>query len=156
MPHTLVHHFVVENLKKAIAERRLTFDDERLEDQLLGYNDGPKVAPTLQGLVLQLTRFDVGEIRISDIVRPGSLGRHGSGRAVDIGNEEIAGALLPSLATDSQVRALGIDQISFDASVADPRNDPQIWNYLGGRKFDRYPGLVLRAHRNHIHLSVLW
>jgi hypothetical protein len=81
-----------------------------------------------------------------------SAGHHGSGRAVDIGNEEIAGSLLPQVATDAQVAALKIDELIFDATVAgqSPRNK---WNYDRGVKHN-YDSATLDDHRDHIHFAV--
>lgn len=46
------------------------------------------MTPALQALVLELSRL--AQIRISSLIR--GSGHHGMGRAVDIGNEEIAAA----------------------------------------------------------------
>jgi hypothetical protein len=144
---------VVEALKAQVAAGRIMFDspnETRLKNQLLGLNNGTRVTGKLQSLVLELSRLAPRRIRISSLVR--SSGHHGSGRAVDIGNEEIAGALLPQVATDAKVAALGIDELIFDATVAgeSPRNK---WNYDRGVKHN-YNAATLDDHRDHIHFAV--
>ena len=141
---------VVEALKAQIAAGKIIFDAVRLKTQLLGLNTGTRVTRKLQSLVLELSRLALPKIRISSLVR--TSGHHGSGRAVDIGNEEIAGALLPWVATDAQVAALGIDELIFDATVAgqSPRNK---WNYDRGVKHD-FSAATLDDHKDHIHFAV--
>jgi hypothetical protein len=141
---------VVEALKAQIAAGKIIFDAARLKTQLLGLNAGTRVTRKLQSLVLELSRLASPNIRISSLVR--TAGHHGSGRAVDIGNEEIAGSLLPRVATDAQVAALGIDELIFDATVAgqSPRNK---WNYDRGVKHDYSPA-TLDDHKDHIHFAV--
>ena len=124
----------VKQLEDQIEARRIIFDGgaaARLEKELLGRNDGTRVTPALQLLVLRLSRLVVSHIRVSSLVR--TRGHHGEGRAVDLGNEEIAGFLLPQVATASQVAALGIDELIFDAAVVG-RPDRNEWNYDQGRK----------------------
>lgn len=53
---------------------------------------------------------------------------HGSGRAVDIGNEGIAASLLPQVATDEKVVELEIDELILDVCVAGQSNR-YVWNY---------------------------
>jgi hypothetical protein len=144
---------VVEALKAQIAAGKIIFDapnEARLKNQLLGLNNGTRVTGKLQSLVLELSRLTARRIRISSLVR--SSGHHGSGRAVDIGNEEIAGALLPQVATDAKVAALAIDELIFDATVAgeSPRNK---WNYDRGVKHN-FNAATLDQHRDHIHFAV--
>jgi hypothetical protein len=144
---------VVEALKAQIAAGKIIFDapnETRLKNQLLGLNNGTRVTGKLQSLVLELSRLAARQIRISSLVR--SSGHHGSGRAVDIGNEEIAGALLPQVATDAKVAALAIDELIFDATVAgeSPRNK---WNYDRGVKHN-FNAATLDQHRDHIHFAV--
>lgn len=144
---------VVEALKAQIAAGKIIFDapnEARLKNQLLGLNNGTRVTGKLQSLVLELSRLAARRIRISSLVR--SSGHHGSGRAVDIGNEEIAGALLPQVATDAKVAALAIDELIFDATVAgaSPRNK---WNYDRGVKHN-FNAATLDQHRDHIHFAV--
>jgi len=104
--------------------------------------------PARQKLVLDLSNR--ATIRISSVVR--SEGHHGSGRAVDIGNEGIARTLLPAIATDATVKQLSIDELIFDATVAgkDNRNE---WNYDQGKKHN-YNNKTLDDHRDHIHFAV--
>ncbi|MDQ1592343.1 MAG: hypothetical protein QOG71_2970 [Pyrinomonadaceae bacterium] len=144
---------VVDDLRSQISAGRITFDppaarSAKLRRELLGENAGTKVTGLLQELVLEVSRRS--RIRISSIVR--SEGHHGRGRAFDVGNEEIAAALLPGIATDAQVRDLHIDELIFDATVAgqDDRNE---WNYDQGQKHN-YNGTTLNDHRNHIHFAV--
>lgn len=141
---------VVEQLTAQIAAGRIIFDAARLKNQLLGLGRGTRVTRKLQALVLQLSRLASPNIRISSLVR--SAGHHGAGRAVDIGNEEIAGSLLALVATDAQVAALEIDELIFDATVAgqSPRNK---WNYDRGAKHN-YNSATLDDHKDHIHFAV--
>ena len=106
----------------------------------------------LQALVLTLSELAPSQIRISSLIRAGTESHHGSGRAVDIGNEEIAPALLPGLATDAKVAALGIDELIFDAALAG-HADRNKWNYDQGRKHS-FNTATLNAHGNHIHFAV--
>jgi hypothetical protein len=115
---------------------------------LLGENAGTKVTASLQALVLEVSRLR--SIRISSIVR--NEGHHGRGRAFDVGNEEIAGALLPHIATDERVAELNIDELIFDATVAG-QSDRNKWNYDQGRKHN-FNSTTLNQHRNHIHFAV--
>jgi hypothetical protein len=147
---------VVEALKAQIAAGRIIFDppnQTRLKNQLLGLNRGTKVTGKLQSLVLELSRLAPGldPIRISSLVRSSS-GHHRSGRAVDIGNEEIADELLKHVATDAKVEELAIDELIFDATVVgeSPRNK---WNYDQGVKHN-FNAATLDQHRNHIHFAV--
>jgi hypothetical protein len=146
---------VVDDLKQQIRDRRITFDPPpataaRLEAELLGTNAGNvKVTSALQSLAVEVSRLE--PIRISSIIRAGGL--HGKGRAFDIGNEEVAAALLPLIATDAKVKALRIDEIIFDAGggTLEKRNR---WNYNAGKKH-AYDAATLGDHGNHVHLSVV-
>lgn len=143
----------VDELKQQIRVGRIVFDpppstSARLRQELLGENNGTQVTPLLQRLVLELSRLN--GIRISSIIR--DSGHHGAGRAVDIGNEKIAGTLLPIVATDDNVQELDIDELIFDASVAGA-GDRNRWNYDRGQKHD-YNRATLNGHRDHIHFSV--
>lgn len=146
---------VVDDLRAQINNGRIIFDGpasraERLRAELLGENAGTKVTGRLQKLVLELSKLEI--IRVSDLVRAGNGSHHGAGRAVDIGNEDIASALLPVVATDTKVQELGIDELIFDASVAGEA-DRNLWNYDGGQKHD-FSASTLNEHRDHIHFSV--
>jgi len=142
---------VVADLQTQIASGQITFDppaDQR-KKELLGENSGTQVTERLQKLVLEISKLET--IRISSIVR--SEGYHGSGQAVDIGNEDIAGTLLPKVATDDKVLEWKIDEIIFDAKVSDKDLDRNKWNYDRGKKHD-YATKTLNGHRDHIHFAV--
>jgi hypothetical protein len=144
---------VVNELKARIANEQIIFDahkKERLEKELLALNTGTKVTAALQSLVLELSKIAGAQLRISSIVR--TSGHHGLGRAVDIGNEEIAALLLPKVATDAEVARLMIDDLIFDATVAGQQNRNQ-WNFNAGIKH-AFKDDLLDDHRDHIHFSV--
>jgi len=147
---------VVDELKEQIDAGRIIFDSAapgqgaRLRRELLGRNAGTKVTPMLQALALHVSH--VRRIRISSIIRSGSSSRHVVGRAFDVGNEEIAGELLPEIATDDRVEEFGIDEIIFDARAAGEANRNR-WNYDNGHRHS-YDPATLTAHRNHIHFAV--
>ena len=146
---------VVDDLRTQINAGRIIFDGpqsktQRLTRELLGQNTGTKVTESLQRLVLELSRR--AQIRVSDLVRPGTGSFHTKGRAVDVGNEEIAAALLPGIATDEMVEELNIDELIFDASVAG-QADRNKWNFDQGQKHN-FSAKTLNEHRNHIHFAV--
>jgi hypothetical protein len=147
---------VVDDLRVQISAGRIIFDPpaetrQRLRKELLGENPGAvKVTESLQQLVMEVSRLS--PIRISDILRPGTSSHHARGRAFDVGNEEIGVALLPNIATDARVAALGIDEIIFDARVAG-EGDRNKWNYDRGRRHN-YSASTLNRHSNHIHFAV--
>jgi hypothetical protein len=143
---------IVQKLQDLIAAGKIIFDSDTQRKQLLGLNTGTKVTRKAQSLVLKLSELAGQTIRISSLVRVGDPGHHGSGRAVDIGNEEIAGTLLPRVATNAQVAALEIDELIFDAAIAG-ETDRNKWNYDRGVKHDYNPA-TLNQHRNHIHFAV--
>lgn len=138
----------IDDLKSQITAGKITFDEKKFKVELLGENKGTKVTALLQALVLEISKRQ--NIRISSIVR--SEGHHGSGRAVDIGNESIAGVLLPEIATDAKVKELGIDELIFDATVAGQKSRNE-WNYDLGKKHDYKKG-TLDDHKDHIHFAV--
>ncbi len=143
---------VVDQLKTNIANGRIIFDpgkESQLKGELLGTAIGTVATAKLQSLVLSLSNT-VPLVRISSIVR--TEGHHGTGRAVDIGNEDIAGTLLPLVATDAKVAALAIDEIIFDAKVAG-KTDRNFWNYDVGAKH-AYDTATLDKHMDHIHFAV--
>lgn len=146
---------VGDELEKRIAAGRIRFDSGKpqLQDQLLRKNSGTQITQKLQAFVLALCDLSPVPIVISDLLRTGTASHHTRGRAVDIGNEGIAGSLLPLIATDAQVRALGIDELIFDAAVAGEA-DRNRWNYDAGKKHD-YGPTTLDGHKNHIHFAVL-
>jgi hypothetical protein len=147
---------VVDDLSERISAGRIIFDSAqpgqaaRLRRELLGQNAGTKVTRALQALILEVSGLQ--KIRISSIVRTGPSSHHVAGRAFDVGNEEIAGDLLPLIATDDRVEEMGIDEIIFDARVAGQANRNR-WNYNAGRRHN-YDAATLAAHNNHIHFAV--
>ena len=146
---------VVDDLRTQISAGRIIFDAppprrQRLRRELLGQNAGTKVTESLQKLVLELSRR--AQIRVSDLVRDGAGSHHTRGRAVDVGNEEIAAALLPGIASDEMVEELNIDELIFDASVAG-QSDRNKWNFDQGQKHN-FNVATLNQHRNHIHFAV--
>jgi hypothetical protein len=143
---------VVDGLRAQIKAGKITFDKPSLQSELLGLNVGTKVTPKLQALILKLCDM-TPVIKISSLVRPAAGSFHAQGRAVDIGNEEIAAALLPMIATAQQVAALGIDELIFDARRINVANDPNKFNFDQGRKHDFNPGTI-GDHGNHIHFAV--
>jgi len=149
---------IKERLKKQITAGKIKFDagsEQRLEDELLGDNAGVKVTETLQSLVLELSSKVASHVRVSDLIRDGDEGHHGKGRAVDIGNEGIAGELLPQVATDAKVAELKIDEIIFDAGIpSSGQADRNKWNYDQGVKHDYDEDTTLIEHQDHIHFSV--
>lgn len=143
----------INDLKTQIDAGQITFDPpsataERLKQELLGENSGTKATALLQKLVLEISKLQV--IRISSIIR--KEGHHGSGRAFDIGNEAIASALLPQIATNAKVLELKIDEIIFDAAVTG-QSDRNQWNYDNGSSHT-YDAKTLDKHKNHIHFAV--
>ena len=147
---------VVEDLRARIRAGRIIFDNARpgqgasLRRELLGENTGTKVTERLQVLVLEVSELQ--RIRISSILRGGGGSHHSAGRAFDVGNEDIASDLLPRIATDARVKALGIDELIFDATRAG-QADRNEWNYDRGRKHN-FNSVTLNQHRNHIHFAV--
>lgn len=147
---------VVDDLREQIEAGRIIFDNAqpgqgaRLRRELLGQNAGTKVTRALQALALEVSKIQL--IRISSIIRSGASSRHVVGRAFDVGNEEIAGGLLPQIATDERVEEFGIDEIIFDARVAGESNRNR-WNYDNGHRHN-YDAATLAQHRNHIHFAV--
>ncbi|UVC07982.1 hypothetical protein IHQ71_22850 [Rhizobium sp. TH2] len=142
---------VTTDLEAQISAGKIIFDpgkEAQLKGELLGTADGTTATAKLQKLVLELSK--TSNIRISSIVR--SEGHHGSGRAADIGNEDIAKTLLPTFATDTKVVALEIDEIIFDATVA-KETDANKWNYDQGAKHN-YDAATLAQHTDHIHFAV--
>ncbi len=141
----------VTELEAQIAAGKIIFDagkETQLKSELLGTASGTKATAKLQKLVLELSKSQ--NIRVSSIVR--TQGHHGAGRAVDIGNEEIAGALLPTFATNAKVNQLEIDEIIFDAAIAG-QADRNTWNYDQGTKH-AYDTATRDDHKDHIHFAV--
>lgn len=136
---------VIDDLKKQIDAGRISFDKPSLKDELLGSD----VTADLQALVNHLSTLE--KLKISSIVR--QEGHHKAGRAFDVGNETIAKSLLPKVATDAEVATWKIDEIIFDAKVADGSYDRNKWNYDRGAKH-AYDSDTLDDHADHIHFAV--
>lgn len=150
---------VTDQLKAQISAGAIRFDPpastaERLKKELLGETTGTRVTEKLQNLVLELSRLiDSGKyLKISSILR--NEGHHSEGRAVDIGNEDIADHLLnvKQVATDVRVNSLEIDEIIFKASGSTLPQQNR-WNYDQGVRHD-YDAATLTQHTNHIHFAV--
>lgn len=143
---------VVDDLRAQITAGRIIFDPPaaKLRRELLGENTGKKVTERLQELALEVSKR--GKIRISSILRAGTGSHHTAGRAFDVGNEEVAGSLLPGIATKAMVTKFKIDEIIFDARIAG-QSDRNKWNFDRGEKHDFSPPTLAR-HRDHIHFAV--
>lgn len=146
------HESLLSDLEVQIRASRIIFDNgSGLKEELLGQNAGTKITPKLQNLILELSK--VCQIRISSLMREQQNNTlHSKGRAVDIGNEEIAHQLLEVVANDQKIIQLAIDEIIFDAAVAGEQ-DRNLWNYNGGKKHV-YNEITLNSHKNHIHFAV--
>jgi hypothetical protein len=145
---------VSEQLEQKINEGKITFQAPNLKAELLRTNTGTqKVTTKLQALVLELSKISPKPIEISELLRTSGSSHHVAGRAVDIGNEQIAKDLLPLVATDAKVAQLGIDEIIFDAGVAG-ESDRNKWNYDSGSKHT-YDTATLNDHDDHIHFAAV-
>lgn len=152
---------LTDELKAQITAGKIIFDTspvgtgDRLKKELLKENTGTQVTDKLQKLVLELAKtIDTGkQLRISSIIR--NEGHHGTGRAVDFGNEDIAEHLLSvkQIATDAKVQSLEIDEIIFKASGSTLAEQNR-WNYDLGTKHS-YDATTLAQHNNHIHFATL-
>ena len=148
---------VKQELQAHIDEGTIRFDNAaRDRPQLLAENGGTTVSPRLQKLVNAVADEAKSQglyVRVSSIIRSGSgTSRHESGHGFDVGNEDIASAILPVFATASRVATYAIDEIIFDAAVAG-EPDRNRWNYDAGLPH-AYASGVLGRHRDHIHFSV--
>jgi hypothetical protein len=149
---------VIDDLKEQIRNGAIVFDppaptSERLRRELFGTNAGAvKVTADLQRLVLRVSR--IAPIRVSSILRDGATSHHAAGRAFDVGNEAIAGVLLPEVANDETVAEWRIDEIIFDAAAIAGVADRQKWNYDQGVRH-AYDAATIAQHGNHIHFAVL-
>jgi hypothetical protein len=150
---------VNDDLQEQIDAGKIVFDPPastatRLKQELLRQNTGTQVTDKLQKLVLELaTTIDSDKhIRISSLIR--TSGHHGTGRAVDVGNEEIADHLLrvKQIATDARVQQLEIDELIFDAGGSSHQQRNR-WNYDQGVRHD-YDAATLNDHGDHIHFAV--
>ena len=151
---------VIRALEAQIRAGRIIFDPQNpsrpdYQSQLLGRTTSANAKPKVRRLVLKLSQIE--KIRISSIVRNNLGDRRASdhfrGEAVDIGNEEIGGTLLPAIITPTNIKEFDLDQVIFDASVVG-QTPAQKWNLNKGRKFMFGAG-TLAQHRNHIHISVM-
>jgi hypothetical protein len=138
---------VIEKLGAQIDLGKITFDSDGLRDELLGTNLGTKVSSKIQSLVLELS-YLVSSIRISSVVR--GSGHHGSGRAVDLGDESIAPSLLPKVV--GRVAQWEIDEIIFDAGGTTLKERNR-WNYDAGKPHE-FDATTLGRHADHIHFAV--
>lgn len=155
---------LVKKLKKKIEDKKIIFDTgsaTRLKSELLNQNTGgTQVTAALQTLILKLCDKTTKTLRISDLIRDersfhsydNLTSRHAEGKAVDLGNEDIANDLLPNIATKAEVKRLGIDEIIFDATVAG-QTDANKWNFNGGVAH-KYDDATLKKHKDHIHIAV--
>jgi hypothetical protein len=141
-------------LQQALDQGKITFEPGKayLREQLLRKNSAPLITPRLQSLVLALATLSQDPIRISELLQTTGDDDHVNGRAVAIGNEEIAARLLPSVTTAEQVTKLGISKIIFDAAVAG-QVDRNIWNFDFGVPHP-YDDATLGAHRTDIYFAV--
>lgn len=145
----------LEKLNQWISQGVLVFEPgkiERLKRELLGAPPERVVHPNVRALVVALIEALPGKrFRISSLLRNG--GSHGEGRAVDIGNEEIAGELLPLVATQTVVDRLSLDEIIFDASLIPDEKNRNKYNFDAGKPHV-YNKSTLDEHRDHIHFSI--
>jgi hypothetical protein len=143
-------------LQDLIAKGFLRFDAPHMQTELLNVKVPPmiRVSSRVQDLVLGLASY-VGEsgkhIRISSVLRGTGTSHHAVGRAVDVGNEDIASLILPWLEIRAGVYRL--DEVIFDATLAG-QADSNRFNLDGGKPH-AYSATVLVQHRDHIHLSTL-
>lgn len=149
----------LRELRKQIAAGKIVFDAAKQKEELLNQNSGTQATEALQKLVLALCGKTSETLRISSIIREKEfhahderVSRHAQGKAIDIGNEEIAASLLPAVATPGEVKRLGIDEIIFDATKAG-QADGNKWNFDRGSPH-KYDAATLQGHRDHIHFAV--
>ncbi len=81
----------------------------------------------------------------SDCANSGNTSNHYSGLAIDIGNEEVATALVPWLFTNRD--ALGLNELIINPVVAGTSN-------LRDGKPHSFSAAVMGDHKDHIHVSV--
>lgn len=143
---------VIKLLREHIASGKIRFQSpkETLKNMLLGREEGSAKA-SLRRLVLHLASVVDTFIEISSIMRdsPGSL--HHTGHAVDIGNETVAGALLPKVAIQPVVDEFGVDEIIFDARKIGQKTNR--FNFNDGRPFS-FGDAAINDHGDHIHFAV--
>lgn len=136
-------------LNAHIDKGKIIFDRDTLRQELLRENSGTKITLTLQKMILHFADTVPSHIRISSLVR--ANGKHGAGKAVDIGNEEVVRDLLNDISLFISV--LDIDEVIFDAAVVGEMDRNQ-WNYDKGIKHD-FAASRLNEHKDHVHFAVL-
>lgn len=146
----------VDEINALITSGRIGFDvgsADVLRRELLGISPARPVATGVQKLIVALcTKVPRLTLRVSSLYRNGQS-HHAEGRALDIGNEEVAATLLPIVATQAVVDDLRIDEIIFDATLIPSEINANRYNFNGGRPH-AYNAATLAQHRNHIHFSV--
>jgi hypothetical protein len=146
----------VDELNALITSGRITFDvgnPDVLRRELLGTPPARAVVPGVQKLIVALCgKVPALALRVSSLYRNGES-HHAEGRALDIGNEEVAATLLPLVATQAFVNELQIDEIIFDATLIPQEMNGNRYNFDAGQPHV-YSAPTLREHRNHIHFSV--
>ncbi|MES0042243.1 cell wall hydrolase [Mesorhizobium sp. M0091] len=140
-------------LREHIANGKVRFQPpkDKLRGMLLGTGNDGSATPLLRRLVLHLASVVDTFIEISSIVRPGGGSFHQTGQAVDIGNEDIAGKLLPKVAIQSVVDQFRIDEIIFDSRKVGFKTNR--FNFNGGSPHT-FDDTTINQHGNHIHFAV--
>lgn len=144
---------ITKLLREHIANGKIRFQPpkDKLRGMLLGTGNDGSATPRLRRLVLHLASVVDTFIEISSIVRPGGGSFHKTGQAVDIGNEEVAGKLLPKVAIQSVVDQFEIDEIIFDSRKIGAKTNR--FNFNEGRPFV-FDDATINEHGNHIHFAV--
>ncbi|MBB4509566.1 cell wall hydrolase [Rhizobium leguminosarum] len=144
---------VLQLLRDHIAKGKIRFQSPKdtLRGMLLGNGQNGSATPALQKLVLHLASVVDTFIEISSIVRPGVGSLHQTGQAVDIGNEGVAGTLLPKVAVQSAVDSFGINEIIFDSRKIGQKTNR--YNFNSGHPF-AFDDATINQHGNHIHFAV--
>ncbi|MER9526671.1 cell wall hydrolase [Mesorhizobium sp. M0292] len=144
---------VTKLLRDHIANGKIRFQPpkDKFRGMLLGTGTDGSATPSLRRLVLHLASVVDTFIEISSIVRPGGGSFHQLGQAVDIGNEDVAGRLLPKVAIQSVVDSFGIDEIIFDSRKIGQKTNR--FNFDGGSPHS-FDDATINDHGNHIHFAV--
>jgi uncharacterized protein YbaA (DUF1428 family) len=144
---------ITKLLREHIASGKIRFQPpkDKLRGMLLGTGSDGSATPLLRRLVLHLASVVDTFIEISSIVRPGGDSFHQTGQAVDIGNEDVAGKLLPKVAIQSVVDQFKIDEIIFDSRKIGSKTNR--YNFNEGRPF-AFDDATINEHGNHIHFAV--
>jgi len=98
-----------------------------------------------KGAHIRISVFKTGHDKFS---AGGSVSHHWLGRAVDIGNEEDAGVLMPYLNKNKE--KLKLDDLIFDNSLIGKSSN--YYNLDKGKPF-KFSSDTLSGHRDHIHIS---